>query len=133
MRRKEKHKVPISGQIRRGQFFLEDVAPPNSFSVALEYYSSPTYCILERNLHMVESRCFASCCGDVLAVLRGVKLGGKMIFLLISCVRSSRVFLVGLSWMCSNINRYGLLKIILICPTSSLCTRSLDIPKPVPQ
>ncbi len=43
--------------------------------------------------------------------------------LLISCISNSQALRVDLSWMCSNIDECGMLKIMLVCLNSTLGTR----------
>ncbi len=99
----------------------------SNISAAFLYLINTMYWRYERSLRMVESRCAASLLGSVICCAEG----GRFIPLYMrsrftSWISSSIAFLDDLSCMCSIKDGWGMLKIILVCPSSIRGTLSVE-------
>jgi hypothetical protein len=100
----------------------------NNKSAAFLYFSNSMYCRYDRSLRIAESMCAANllvsvtCCAD----------GGRFILLYMisrftSWISSRIAFLDSLSWTCRSKEGCGMLKIILVCPSSTRGTSSIEM------
>ncbi len=100
----------------------------SSKSTAFLYFSNPMYWRYDRSLGIVESRCAANLLGSVTCCAEG----GRFILLYMisrftSWINSKIAFLDDLSWTCSIREGCGMLKIILVCPSSIRGTSSVEM------
>ncbi len=99
----------------------------SNMSAAFLYLINPMYWRYERSLRVVESRCATSLLGSVTCCAEG----GRFILLYMrsrftSWISSRIAFLDDLSCICSSRDGCGILKIILVCPSSIRGTLSVE-------